>query len=269
MKNEQLTKKSYWDSRYAGSLSVPSESLSKFRRFLRSLMPNAPWSDTQADRHRLFISDRYLPRNSHFKLLEVGCASGRFLLSYNLRYGYEPWGIDYSSEGVAKARELFTSVGLDSSRIMQEDFFSEAIINNYTEFFDIVISHGFIEHFGDPLPVISHHVMLLRSGGLLLITIPNLLWFNYLRVKVSFPAKLAMHNLKIMNRATFRSLFDQFKLQHLFVGYVGTISLRHLFPSWFPDIDSISDKLLWLFLRHHAIPNRFFSPDLMYIGRKL
>ncbi len=165
---------------------------------------------------------------------------------------------------------VFESMGLDNSHIIEADFFSKDIFTKIPRLFDIVVSHGFIEHFEDPSPVLARHVYLLRPGGLLVVTIPNLRWFNYLRTRMAFPEKLAMHNLAIMKRSAFKTLFDnpELHLDALYVGWIGTLSLRHVFPTWLPDVDSIVGKLIWLILRDHAIKTPFFSPDLMYIGRR-
>ena len=267
----RLSEKDYWNSLYVQSHESVTHSPSRVKRMIRLAVGNPQWMNGQIALHRTKIVDAFLPTNRHFKCLEVGCAPGHLLVSYNSRYGYEPWGIDYSEEGVKQTRRLLESRGLDASRAVKADFFSDEIIERFAGFFDVVTSHGFIEHFNDVLPLITRHVELLRPGGLLLVQIPNLRWFNYFRCKFCHPHpdRLAMHNLAIMRLSAFRSAFEHCGLEHGFVGYVGTATLRHVFPSWMPDIDSWVDKLLALCLKSHALTSRFFSPYLMYIGTKL
>ena len=133
-----------------------------------------------------------------------------------------------------------------------------------------MVSHGFIEHFKDPTPVLTRHIRLLSPGGVLIVTIPNLRWFNSLRYRIPYPEKLAVHNLTIMKRSIFKALFEnpELHLHALYVGWIGTLSLRHVFPKWLPDFASIVDKMIWLILRDHAIKTPFFSPNLIYIGKR-
>ena len=44
-------------------------------------------------------------------------------------------------------QNAFESVGLDPSNIIEADFFSDDIFAKIPCLFDIVVSHGFIEHF--------------------------------------------------------------------------------------------------------------------------
>lgn len=252
--------------------AFPSQqSPSGLKGFLRRLMPNAPSEQSRNDRHRWVICDRYLPRDENLRIVEIGCAPGVLLLSYHKRYRYEPWGIDYSHTGVAKARQLFRSASLNPGNIVEADFFAQAVTEKFGEFFDVVTSHGFIEHFDQPTDVVRRHVNLLRVGGFLVVSIPNLRGFNYLRVRMSCPEKLVMHNLAIMKLPVFRSIFKDpgFGLETLFVGWVGTITLRHLYPDWLPDFDAIIDKALWFVARDRHFETALFSPHLMYIGRRL
>lgn len=268
----KLTEKKYWDSRHTEySNNTPFQRRLAFKRLFHKLMPNAPWGESLGDRHRWIICDRHLPKNDKYRVVEIGCAPGTYLLGYSKRYGYEPWGIDYSHAGVMQTRKVFDSVGLNPEYIIEADFFSEQITERFRGFFDVVTSHGFIEHFDEPENVIKHHVSLLRPGGFLLVSIPNLRGFNYLRVRMAYPKKLAMHNLSIMRLSAFQSIFKnpEFGLEELFIGYFGTLTLRHVFPSWLPDFDSIIGKILWLIVGDRGFETSFFSPYLMYIGRRI
>lgn len=265
---KKLTQKNYWNARHSEGTKVKKNPLKNF--FVR-LFPDAPWEEKQADLHRWQICDRYLSHNVKGKVLEVGCAPGGFLVSYNKRYGYNPWGFDYSPEGVTKTQKNFMDHGLNPDQVKVADFFSDEIINKYAQQFDLVTSHGFIEHFENVADVVQRHITLLKKGGLLLITIPNLRGFNYFRAQISSPEKLAMHNLSIMQKSAFTDIFTKHEsqLEPLFSGYIGTLTIRHLLPKWMPDMEGIVDKMLWLLLKDNALPSSFFSPHLMYIGRKI
>lgn len=266
--SKKLTQKKYWNARYSEEVIIKPNPLKKI--FSR-LFPDAPWDEKQADLHRWQICDKYLSRNDNWKVLEIGCAPGSFLVSYNKRYGYNPWGIDYSSEGVTRTQRTFKSSGLNPDQIEVADFFSDEVSSKYANSFDIVTSHGFIEHFDNVADVINRHIQLLKKGGLLVITIPNLRGFNYLRARMSSPEKLAMHNLSIMKKTSFSKIFEnhESQMETLFSDYIGTLTVRHLFPRWMPDMEGIVDKMIWLILKEKALTSAFFSPHLMYIGRKI
>lgn len=269
---EELSKKVYWDSRHSEYDHACSHQNDRgLKRLLRRLAPNAPWEQSVGERRRWAICDRYLPQDGNLRVVEIGCAPGKILLSYHKRYGYQPWGIEYSHVGVMKSREVFVSSGLNPNYIVEADFFSEDITEKFGGFFDVVTSHGFIEHFDEPAHVVRRHVSLLRPGGFLVVVIPNLRGFNYLRVRTACPEKIAIHNFDIMKRSAFHSLFKdpELWLEDLFVGYVGTLTLRHLFPDWLPDFESIIDKILWLFVGDRGFETAFFSPHLMYIGKRV
>ena len=53
------------------------------------------------------------------------------------------------------------------------------------ESFDLVYSLGVIEHFKNPENVISKHLDMVKSNGLVVITVPNFYKFSLLRYSVS------------------------------------------------------------------------------------
>jgi SAM-dependent methyltransferase len=206
-----LSRQDQWNARYAHSPKNRPRAYSRFLRFLHAILPRL---DTNRNLHRWRIVDRFFPRGGQSRFLEVGCAPGRLLMEYHLRYGCQPWGVDYSAEGVRQARQLLESQGLSPSQVIEGDFFSDETLKRLGNSFDVVASHGFIEHFQDPEMVIRRQLTLLRGGGILITTIPNLRWFNYLRAKCLSPNALAMHNLAIMKPCAFRAIFEPLDLEH-------------------------------------------------------
>lgn len=269
---KELSTKHYWDNRYSeDSIKNKNKSNLGIKKHFIRIFKKAPWNETLVERHRWVICDRYLPKDNNFRLMEIGCAPGNFLLSYHKRYGYEPWGIDYSHIGVEKTQENFKNYGIKSDNVIEADFFSSVISQKFNNFFDVVTSHGFIEHFDDPENVIKRHVDLLKVGGFLIVSIPNLRCFNYFRVYLTFPEKISLHNLKIMKINIFKTLFSNPKLglEELYIGYFGTITFRHFFPNWVPDFASMLEKFVWLLVRDRGFETSFFSPQIIYIGRKI
>ena len=94
------------------------------------------------------------------RCLEVGSGSGR--LSVLLaRRGHQLTCIDYTSEGLQAARRNFAATQV-RGRFVQGDAF---MLPFATGSFDAVFSTGLLEHFEDPLPVVTEMVRVVRPGG--------------------------------------------------------------------------------------------------------
>ena len=128
------------------------------------------------------------------RVLEIGFAPGKILVHLGLRCGANVFGIDYSENGVAVAKDLFQRLGL-AGDLRCEDLFSSSFAE---QTFDFVYSLGLVEHFDNAAVVVEQHFRFLRPGGRALIAIPN-----YGGVYGSLQARLdsdnlAIHNLHIM-----------------------------------------------------------------------
>ena len=133
------------------------------------------------------------------KFLEIGCAPGKMLSWVASRLGAEVSGLDYSEPGVRVARKMFRELHL-SADIRSEDIFATTFPEGS---FDVVHSSGVIEHFEDPTEIVRAHVKLLKTGGLALITVPNLAGlYGWL----TSTANLAIHNLEVMSPEALRRL---------------------------------------------------------------
>ncbi|MEZ4401523.1 MAG: class I SAM-dependent methyltransferase [Kofleriaceae bacterium] len=155
------------------------------------------------------------------RILEVGSAPGLHLAKLARRLGLDPWGMDYSPEGVAANQATFARFGFDPGQVILGDFFDDDFLDQHRAGFDVVISRGFIEHFRDVRSVIARHVALVRPGGLLVVSIPNLSGINRRLCEFFHPAILDAHNLDIMNLDAYAELFTGQGLTQLHCGYVG------------------------------------------------
>jgi 2-polyprenyl-3-methyl-5-hydroxy-6-metoxy-1,4-benzoquinol methylase len=146
--NESLTNEEVWDKAW-GNINLPVY----FDKNERSLV----WY------HRHFIKN--FPINTEFgdkKLLEVGCGASKWLPYFRQEFGYEIWGLDSSKVGVQTARANLKLLKTEGT-IIQGDLFTDNDIP--TEYFDIVISLGLIEHFTNPVIVLQKIVKLTKRGG--------------------------------------------------------------------------------------------------------
>ncbi len=105
-------------------------------------------------------------------VLELGCGSSRYLPYVALETGASIIGVDFSPLGVRQTRRALASVGADPTGIFEgriEDF-----VENHPDEFDVVVSHGLVEHFDDLRRAVRWHLSTTRVGGRVVITAPNL-----------------------------------------------------------------------------------------------
>ncbi len=212
-------------------------------------------------------------------VIEVGSAPGHHLVRLHQVLDMVPFGVDYSEKGVEVNRELFAANGLPPGNVFHADFFSEEFLDRHRGKYDAVVSHGFIEHFTDPRVVVRRHFDLLREGGRMLVTIPNLSGLNLWLTRFFHPEVLDIHNLDIMALESFRPLFDLPGMRTLRCGYYGTFDF-YLFntrpDSWtrFPfracTILQVPLNLAFRVLfRDRGFDLPWLSPYLIFAGEKL
>lgn len=97
-------------------------------------------------------------------ILDLGSGGGEFV-KLCVRAGFEAWGVDLRSS-------LDTGVSQgDRAKIFHGDFQQCDLPINY---FDIITMYHSLEHFHRPLDVLKKINKLLKSGGLLLVLVPNI-----------------------------------------------------------------------------------------------
>jgi SAM-dependent methyltransferase len=288
MQTRDLTTIEYWDGQYLSPprRPVPVEPevgkprgmwrvwpLSSLRRrllpYVRSYSESVLWDHVYA---------RFLSRAAGLKAVEIGSAPGTFLAELARRFGVVPYGIEYAAAGVELNRQLFQRHRVPTDQVIHEDFFSDRLHAQYREYFDVVVSRGFIEHFEDPRAAVERHVNLLKPGGTLIVQIPNLRGLNFAIQGVLDRRVLALHNLSIMDRRAFRALFDDAQLQHQFCDYVGAFTFDVFNVNTRPRRRALLRACHWaqlplnvlfhLTLRGRIGAHRSTSPRLVYVGVK-
>lgn len=109
-----------------------------------------------------------LPRQGQRRLLEVGCASGKWLVYFHRRFGFAVTGCDYSETGCQIARRNLEAAGVPGD-IVQQDLFTMAPGG-----YEVVFSTGLIEHFTDARGVVARLASAVEPGGRLVTVVPNL-----------------------------------------------------------------------------------------------
>ncbi|SHH71007.1 class I SAM-dependent methyltransferase [Bradyrhizobium erythrophlei] len=103
------------------------------------------------------------------RVLEVGCAPGKFLLWFALAREAKACGVEYAENSHKKTVQLFADANATAD-IRKEDFMQTTF---EPRSFDLVYSFGVIEHFDDPRPMVKKHFEMLKPGGTAIITVPH------------------------------------------------------------------------------------------------
>jgi 2-polyprenyl-3-methyl-5-hydroxy-6-metoxy-1,4-benzoquinol methylase len=105
------------------------------------------------------------------RLLEVGCANSAWLPYFAREFGFDISGLDYSEIGCTQERAILRSAGVTGDVVCADLFAPPSQIK---ESFDVVVTFGVVEHFGDTARVVQALSYFLKPGGFLYTMIPNL-----------------------------------------------------------------------------------------------
>lgn len=97
------------------------------------------------------------------RLLDVGCARGHLSTALQKR-GWLVTGIEYDPQDAQAASEAGISIIVGSA---------EEALENMTDTFDVIVFADVLEHFVEPLKVLSLAKERLNPGGRIVISIPN------------------------------------------------------------------------------------------------
>jgi len=103
-----------------------------------------------------------LGRKEHLTILDIGAATGEFVHEA-LKRGHRAAGIELSEGARAQAK---TRYGIELSGVRVEDL-------SATAQYDVVHMNHVLEHMANPATIISLCARLLRSGGMLVIEVPQ------------------------------------------------------------------------------------------------
>jgi len=214
------------------------------------------------------IFDKHLQPDSSKTVLEVGCAGGEYLCYLAKRFGFLPYGVDYSDE-IKKTTDLFVFNGMPAPDLHQGDFFSWQPDRT----FDVVFSIGFIEHFEDTRMVIKKHLDLLAPGGKLIITLPHFAHLQYFFHWMIDRENLRVHNTSMMRLPVIRRALEGLPLRLDHLDYYQTFGFWTERKSWNiwqklvkQGID-IFGKVMWKLLGFRR-SNFLFSPHIVLVATK-
>ena len=180
----RLTTQGYWDRTWRST----SQGQRRVRRLRRR--ERLEWDFASVLGRALDRADRSAdpPR-----VLEIGCANSIWLpyLARERRAVVE--GVDFSERGCELARENLSAQGL-AGTIVCADFFDYA--PGARGRFDVVMSCGLVEHFTDIPSVLRTMAELLRPGGVLFASVPNLVG-RYGRAQAMVDASVLAHHVAL------------------------------------------------------------------------
>lgn len=169
----------YWDSHWKETIFEPASNDHPIRQWI----------------------EKEIPDTTTASCMEIGCYPGKFLSVFGEK-GYELNGID-SFSGLDALPRWLKGKGYRCSDFYKVDFLDFKSPIKY----DVVCSFGFIEHFEKWPEVLDKHLELIKTGGILVIDVPNLnspvyhFLYEFLE-----PSVLANHVLPSMDVAAITSV---------------------------------------------------------------
>ncbi|MDD3804008.1 MAG: class I SAM-dependent methyltransferase [bacterium] len=271
---KKLTERKYWEKKYQSENGKMT--LSAYESSLPASIGNLFVPYVHSKQLEIILKNVSLKPKS--RIVEIGSAPGYFITELATLLKAVPFGIEYSKSGAEMNRKIFRMHGYPDKNVIEADFFSESFMNEYEESFDMVVSRGFIEHFDDPSNVVGRHIKLLKTGGYLVVIIPNKTGINS-RLSLFFNKdSLNMHNLSIMKIKNFSRLFSSAVLEKKVVRYFGIFDIYQFNPSTgkkkqihslLMKLQKILYPLYSLTADSQSFDSADFSPMLIYIGVKI
>lgn len=133
------------------------------------------------DRKIFNYMNKYLGDIKGLKTIEVGAGAGVYSFIFAKR-GAAVTLVDYSREALTLASKCFSSGGIRASFLEMNALKS---FSDLTEKFDLAMSFGTVEHYRgqERFRMAKAHLDLVRPGGVVVISVPNRLFFPHEMLK--------------------------------------------------------------------------------------
>lgn len=219
------------------------------------------------------ILDRHVTWNNIRTYMEIGGAPGSIMSFMYKKHNLEVSTIDFCDRKIID--DFLSTSGLENYNVYSEDF-CKFDVEGHGQKYDIVSSWGVIEHFSleNAAKIIEKKKQLVKKGGYLVVELPNIRFFNWLLYYVFDHDLLKIHNLKTMNISFLRNEIQKDGFDILYGDYYLSSFFQYNDSNAFFDKHRIIGGL-FRFISKMArnfgvdnIPNRFFSPYIVFIAKK-
>lgn len=239
---------------------------------------NNYWGEEQRSGYEFLFSEivnRYINWSDINNYMEVGGAPGTIMSYMFHMHKLAVSTVDYCDSNIIS--ELLERNRVENYKIYNDDFSEFDTANHYKEY-DLVASWGFIEHFEIEKSdmFIQKHKEMVSDNGYLIIELPNIRGFNWLIYRLINKELLKIHNINTMDinflkhsierDNTFKVLYGDYYLSSFFeYSSMNEFFCRHrVVKKFFSIIKKVS-----AFLGTNNIPNRFFSPYIVFIAQRI
>jgi len=224
------------------------------------------WHILRALRMQLDFVEKYALNRG--KLLDVGCATGNFMKTAQDR-GWQVTGVELIESAAQIARQHY---GLDVKTGSVE---STSLPETY---FDLITLWDVLEHLPSPQEAMKRIHQLLKPGGLVIFSIPNLVSFDRYLFGENWIGWDAPRHFNMFTETTIKRLFDQtgfdFYGKSCFLGAKGTflLSLEQVlgnneFGRIVKKLYPITSTLLWPYRKLSYSLEK--GPIITFVGRKI
>ena len=203
----EITEKSFWE-KYWGTIILPNKvdlSFKNDRVIAQTILDYVPVA------------------TENQTALEIGCASGKWMLFLYEKLNYNVHGFEYLDIAAEKTREnlLICDVPDKKFDVITADFLTQVPIAKY----DLVTSFGFIEHFDNYQDIFNKHLSYTKKGGYVVIGFPNFRGLNYYIQlfidKISGTDIIKNHNILMMDKKIMETMLNNLNKGILFIDYIG------------------------------------------------
>lgn len=142
-------------------------------------------------------------------VLDVGCGSGVHGAELKRIHRHRVVGVDLSAVSIEKAKTRLAEAHV--ADVTQPEFYP--FFGNRK--FDVIVFSDILEHLYDPYDVLTRHFELLREGGKVLISLPNVAIWNVRlelligRFEYQETGTLDRTHIRFFTRRTFRRFTDE------------------------------------------------------------
>ena len=214
------------------------------------------------------LFDRFVAPS--LRVLEVGCGGSKWIKYFDRIRMCETWGIDYSESGLSLTR--LNNAGREAHlHLVQGDFFDETLLPS--DYFDLIYSLGFVEHFSDVNSVIRRMAGLIRRGGRIVTLIPNLTSiYGYIQARIErrvYEKHVIMTPLDIDQEHTASGLVPEMPARFAGCFAPGMVNYGSLERLLLPPVKVVQHAICWgLRALHCDVESRVFSPHIVGVYRK-